>query len=238
MREETLQRPIKNNIKESRVIIVPREVTLRLILLCFVLLSFFVSTSLSRTWYIKADGSGDAPTIQAGVDSSVVGDTVLVAEGTYVLESGIRLKGGVCILSENGPHNTKLIDVPSVEGSAAFWGSLANTFVARTEVIGFWIDGFTNGITLGGCENTYITNNIFTRNECGIFINIWGWVFIENNTFYGNSKYAIDASDSGQGLLIYNIIWGRAFELDYVVSHGNDFLYLVDLSGHHYLRLR
>ena len=120
IRKETLQRLIKNNIKESRVITVPWGITLRIILfcflICFALLSLFVSTSFPRTWYIKADGLGDATTIQAGVDSSVVGDTVLVAEGTYVLESGIRLKGGVCILSENGPHNTKLIDVPSVEG--------------------------------------------------------------------------------------------------------------------------
>jgi predicted outer membrane repeat protein len=37
----------------------------------------------ARTWYVKADQSGDAPTIQAAVDSTVAGDSILVAPGTY-----------------------------------------------------------------------------------------------------------------------------------------------------------
>jgi hypothetical protein len=45
--------------------------------------SIHPQTALARTWYIKADGTGDAPTIQAGVDSATAGDTVLVGAGTY-----------------------------------------------------------------------------------------------------------------------------------------------------------
>jgi len=37
----------------------------------------------SRTWYVKADGTGDALTIQSGVDMAAAGDTVLVAPGVY-----------------------------------------------------------------------------------------------------------------------------------------------------------
>ena len=35
------------------------------------------------TWYVKPDMSGDAPTIQAAIDSASSGDSVLVASGVY-----------------------------------------------------------------------------------------------------------------------------------------------------------
>ena len=43
-----------------------------------------LTTSLAaRTWLIKPDGNGDAPTIQAGVTSAAAGDTLLLANGTF-----------------------------------------------------------------------------------------------------------------------------------------------------------
>ena len=61
---------------------------LRYALLAAASLLLTATPSLARTWYITPDGTGDAPTIQAGVDSSAAGDTVEVACGTYY-EHGI-----------------------------------------------------------------------------------------------------------------------------------------------------
>jgi hypothetical protein len=63
----------------------------------------------ARTWYILANGTGDAPTIKAGLDSASAGDTVLVATGTYY-EYGIHLKSGVAIESEAADVRWAVID--------------------------------------------------------------------------------------------------------------------------------
>jgi predicted outer membrane repeat protein len=55
----------------------------------------------ARTWYVTPDGSGDAPTIQAGIDSSAVGDTVALGPGTYT-ETDIELADGVTVRSFTG----------------------------------------------------------------------------------------------------------------------------------------
>ncbi len=63
-------------------------------------LLLLTSPAQPRTWHILPDGSGDAPTIQAGVDSATAGDTVELACGTYyehdiVMKDGITVRGAV-----------------------------------------------------------------------------------------------------------------------------------------------
>jgi hypothetical protein len=78
-------------------------------LLLIGLLMFIPQLTTARTWYITPDGLGDAPTIRAGIDSAVAGDTVLVACGTYY-ERNIIMKSGVALVSESGEADCVTID--------------------------------------------------------------------------------------------------------------------------------
>lgn len=50
-------------------------------------IALFLPGSLAgRIWYARSDGAGDAPTIQAAIDSTSAGDTVLVGTGTHEVE--------------------------------------------------------------------------------------------------------------------------------------------------------
>jgi len=94
-----------------------------------------VETAQSRVWRILADGSGDAPTIQAGIDSAAANDTVLVGPGTYV--ENLRVEDKDLILrSEMGPEATT-VDGSSQQETVVYLSGLTRA----TEVQGFTITG-------------------------------------------------------------------------------------------------
>ena len=78
-----------------------------------VALGFLTAPAQSRIWHIEPDGSGDASTIQAGIDSAAVGDTVLLADGTYTGTGNRDVLvsfGDIALISANRSPDMCIID--------------------------------------------------------------------------------------------------------------------------------
>jgi predicted outer membrane repeat protein len=123
-----------------------------------------VESTAARTWRVDASGTGDAPTIQAAVDSSGPGDTILLAPGTY---TGPGSKGIISpyhplvITSESGPENT-IIDLES-DGWFFYYqwyydasGSVISDITIRNSSQGAVLFSMTNGALI---ENVLFLNN-------------------------------------------------------------------------------
>jgi hypothetical protein len=120
------------------------------------------SAAVGRTWHIAHDGSGDAPTIQAGIDSAAVGDTVLVGPGTYLEHPDFSGKD-IVLKSSDGPGQTVL------DGSlreqlwvVGFRNGESNAAILE----GFTVTAGLLGIDLWNSEPT-IEGNVIMANEGG-----------------------------------------------------------------------
>lgn len=147
----------------------------------------------ARTWYVTADGLGDAPTIRAAVDSAAFGDTVLVAAGVYpwATQGGpgyamVSLKSGVPLLSESGPEVTIL----DAQGLGA---------VIRARDVSSAVEGFTitGGVKPNGAgvflrnasvtvRNNIIVGNTATFDGGGIFAKEGATLLASDNVIHDN----------------------------------------------------
>ena len=133
-----------------------------------ILFALLASQAQARTWNIKVDGSGDAHTIQAGIDSSSTGDTVLVSSGTYL--ENLRFDRDVVLLGEQGSE-LAIIDGSGAGETVVFFGPSTT----RKSIL----DGFR--ITGGAGSSRH-----FARPRGG-GIYIWGGSpTIRNNLIIGN----------------------------------------------------
>jgi parallel beta-helix repeat protein len=140
---------------------------------------------------------GDYPTIQAGIDACVDGDTVLVADGTYTGDGNrsIQFRGkAIVVMSENGPDVT-IIDCEGAGRGFFFHNGEGSTSVLQ----GFTItNGYSSGYSEGGggMYNYYssptVTNCTFSANSAvygnggGGMLNEYSSPTVTNCRFSGN----------------------------------------------------
>jgi hypothetical protein len=81
-------------------------------------LLLWASACPGGVWHVRPDGAGDAPTIQAAVDSALAGDTILLSDGTFTGPGNrdIIVEKSLTIRSESGDPTACVIDC---QGSSA-----------------------------------------------------------------------------------------------------------------------
>lgn len=156
-------------------------------------LAAFLASPLTASIHIKSDGSGDFPTIQAGISAAAWGDTVLLAEGIYtgVGNYNIYFDGkAIMVNSENGPVTT-IVDCQGLGCGFIFGADEAH-------------DSILSGLT--------IRNGNFAMGG-----GIYCWYSsptISNNIIIGNSGslgggICIDGTEEHHPVIANNIIGGN-----------------------------
>jgi hypothetical protein len=155
-------------------------------LTALLVLLLYQGASRGESWFIMPDGSGDAETIQAGVDSAAVGDTVLLADGTFTGPG-----------NRDVSYNGKAIVVRSASGDAALCVIDVNA-AAPDFHIGFF---FTNGEGPGSVlESVTITHGDANTSDGGAITctgtapTIRGCIMADNVAYYGGAMRVQNSS--------------------------------------------
>lgn len=175
-----------------------------------ILLLLIISVTLTcvsaNTWIVNHNGSGDAATIQAGIDLSVSGDTVLVADGVYtgviIIESKMITLASYYIIDSDTTHiaNT-IIDGEDIRTGIKVLNCRQGT--AWIQILGFsirncrsdWVQATDQAIG-GGLA---VLNSMLMLSDCNIYhcrayegggIGTYSsFVLMVNNNIYRNTAH-------------------------------------------------
>lgn len=162
----------------------------------------------ARVWNVYVDGSGDAPFIQAAVDSAQNGDIVLVGPGSYP-------EPYVLIVD-------KSIEIRSSLGAAATTAKHFYTYEAEPEtpddrivLSGFTIEGgeqITGGFAIVRSGEVIVENCVIRGYEQHSEIEATRTALVESCVFEGNVGRS-DGSDGGGALLLRPVMHSPGIEV-------------------------
>ena len=172
---------------------------------------------------------GDQPTIQAGIDASLYGDTVLVADGVYTGDGNKNLDFNgktITVTSENGAESTIIDCERSGRGFYFHNGEYEASVVSGFTITNGYIDDDGGGICCEYSSSPTITNNTITNNLAeyvgGIYCEYSSSPTITNNTITNNSAHlfvgGLRCDSSSSPTITNTILWNNGPEEIYASS--------------------
>ncbi len=143
------------------------------------------SLALARTWNVPVD----AATIQAGIDSSSAGDTVLVAPGTYY--ENLTVKSGIHVIAEDVDPTATVVDANAVGAPVAFL-NLAETSYLEGFTVTEGLTNYGGGIVCINAApeivNCRIIDNHANQQGGGVLCDQWAAPVFTGCVFAGNTS--------------------------------------------------
>jgi parallel beta-helix repeat protein len=168
----------------------------------------FSSTILVPTQY---------PTIQAALDHAAIGDTVQVAPGIYY--EHVHVNKSVTIVGEN-------LQTTIVDGTAN--GTIFDLDGSNIHISGFTIrnagntgNAITSSKETLTSDNHWISNNIITTSQYGVYLSYSTGNRIFSNTFINNVFASISVNSCGSTNITANTIVGAPYGIKTTSSTNN-----------------
>jgi parallel beta-helix repeat protein len=157
------------------------------------------------------------PTIQAALDNAVAGDTIQVAHGIYY--EHVSVNQSVTIIGEN-PQTT------IVDGTAN--GTIFDLSGSNIHISGFTIrnagntgNAITSSKETITSDNHWISNNIITTSQYGVYLSYSTSNRIFSNTFINNAFGGISVNNCGSTNITANTIVGGPYGIKTASSTNN-----------------